>query len=279
MRFLIITDLDNTLLDENYSFEAAADTLKKLRELSVPLIIATSKTIGETLHFQKLLGINHPFVVENGGAGYIPRDFFLSQGKDPFFEGEFYEIPLGVPFEELQGFMEEFSRKYGAKFSYLHSLPVEEVAKLTGLPRALALLAKRRDWDIPFLPESEGIIPLLEKEARARGLRLQKGGLFYHLTGDHSKASALREVLKASGLDDHFIIALGDSPNDLEMLRMAQVPILVSATSESSRLMKEKIPHLRTYKEKAARGWARAVEEILKEIEGGEIWQTSIRQG
>ncbi len=274
---MIITDLDNTLLDENYRFEEAKKTLKRLKEQGIPLIIATSKTLGETLHFQKLLDINHPFVVENGGAGYIPRAFLLDRGKEPFFEGEFYEIPLGVPFEDLLDFMEEFSRKYGVKFSYLHSLPLEEVVALTGLPPHLARLAARREWDVPFLPENEDVIPSLEEEAKRRGLRVQKGGIFYHLTGNHSKSSALKQVLKASGLDGHLIIALGDSPNDLEMLEMADLPVLVSATPETSRKMKERIPHLRTYEEKAARGWSRAVEEILKEIEGGEKWQTYIK--
>ncbi len=263
---MVITDLDNTLLDEKYNFTGAVPVLEKLKFLGIPLIFATSKTFAETLYFQKLAGISDPFVVENGGAGYIPENFL----NEPFFEGEYYEIPLGVPFEELMEFMEDFSALHGEEFLYLHSLSPEETSRLTGLPPHLAKLAKRRDWDVAFIPKRQEIIPVLKEEAEKRGWRLQKGGIFYHLTGNHTKADALKEVLRDSGLEGSLIIALGDSPNDLDMLKMADIPVLVSATAETEKMFKKEIENVRVYRERASRAWAKALRDVLKEIEGGE---------
>ena len=263
---VVITDLDNTLLDEKYQFTEAVPVLERLKSLRIPLIFATSKTFGETLYFQKLAGISDPFVVENGGAAYIPKKFL----KEPFFDGDYYEIPLGVPFEELMEFMEDFSLRHGEEFLYLHSLSPEEASRLTGLPPHLAKLARRRDWDVTFLPKRQEVIPILKEEAEKRGWRLQKGGIFYHLTGNHTKADALKKVLRDSGLEGSLIIALGDSPNDLDMLKMADVPVLVSATGETEEMFKKEIGNVRIFRERASLGWAKALREVLKEIEGGE---------
>ena len=61
--WLIVTDLDGTLLDHHdYSFEAASASLQDIRALNIPLILASSKTRAEILQLQTELQIDYPFI-------------------------------------------------------------------------------------------------------------------------------------------------------------------------------------------------------------------------
>jgi mannosyl-3-phosphoglycerate phosphatase len=58
---VIYTDLDGTLLDHHtYSAEAASATLSKLRELGIPVIPCTSKTVAETRPIAAQLRLDGP---------------------------------------------------------------------------------------------------------------------------------------------------------------------------------------------------------------------------
>ena len=73
--FIIFTDLDSTLLDENYSWEKAKPALNELNKLKIPLILNSSKTICEIEMIRKDLNIFYPVVAENGAVIGIPNDF------------------------------------------------------------------------------------------------------------------------------------------------------------------------------------------------------------
>src|SRR2546423_300740 len=71
--WVVFTDLDGTLLDaETYRYDAARQGLDRLREHAIPLIICTSKTRAEVEPLRNELGNTDPFIVENGGALYVP---------------------------------------------------------------------------------------------------------------------------------------------------------------------------------------------------------------
>ena len=66
---VVFTDLDGTLLEHStYSFAEAEEALDLLRSQDIPLVICTSKTRSEVEFWRRLLGNEHPFIVENGGA-------------------------------------------------------------------------------------------------------------------------------------------------------------------------------------------------------------------
>ena len=74
---IIFTDLDGTLLDHySYSFEAAIPMLGKLEDLGIPVIPITSKTFAEVSRLRDQLNNRHPFIVENGAAIAIPKNYF-----------------------------------------------------------------------------------------------------------------------------------------------------------------------------------------------------------
>ena len=86
--FMVVTDLDGTLLDHHsYSYEAAIPALDKLTDFKIPVIFNTSKTAKEVIPLQQKLSISAPFIVENGSALYIPKrvskTIFTQGNKNP----------------------------------------------------------------------------------------------------------------------------------------------------------------------------------------------------
>ncbi len=197
---VIFSDLDGTLLDEAYSFDAARPALEAVRARGIALVFVTSKTAAETLRLQRLMSVDGPFVVEDGGGVYLRPD---------------ERIALGAPYEEVR----LAARRLGVRG--FGDMSVEEVARETGLPIEVAALAKRREFDEPFLAAPAGI----EEAARALGLRVTRGGRWWHLHGDTDKGRAVR--LLKERLGPARTIGLGDSPLDEPMLAETDVRVRV----------------------------------------------------
>ena len=74
---IVFTDLDGSLLDSTtYSFKAATPALNALREQGIPLVLVSSKTRAEMEPLRQRLGHCDPFIVENGGAVFVPHGLF-----------------------------------------------------------------------------------------------------------------------------------------------------------------------------------------------------------
>ena len=72
-QWLVVTDLDGTLLDHVYDFSAAAPLLGELERQGIPVVPCTSKTAEEVEQFQAAAGLSSPYIVENGGAIHFPH--------------------------------------------------------------------------------------------------------------------------------------------------------------------------------------------------------------
>ena len=88
---VIFTDMDGTLLDhDTYSFEAARPTLASLKEQNIPVIPTTSKTYAELIVLRDTIGLDGPFIVENGAAIYIPHGFFKQKPAGTIWQDGFW---------------------------------------------------------------------------------------------------------------------------------------------------------------------------------------------
>lgn len=215
---LIFTDLDGTLLEHHsYRFDAALPMLSFIKARNIPLIIVTSKTVGEVIELQQKLGIREPFIAENGAGIAFPKN-----------DG-YEELPLGKSYTAIR---DAFTR-YAAQFPIrgFFDMSVEEVARLTGLPMEQAALAKARTFTEPFVLEKESRLDELIRLADADGLAIVKGGRFYHLiTKGQDKAAAIKQLIKQyeTRFNCRFeTVALGDGPNDLTMLAAVDHPVLI----------------------------------------------------
>lgn len=246
-RPVVVSDLDDTLLDRAYGFEAAAPALAELRRRGVPLVLNTSKTAAETLAVQARLGLREPFAVENGGALYWPRGYFSGTAPGAALRGEHLMVALGPPLGDglpgTRGFRD---------------MSDDEVASATGLPLEDAARARLREFDETFVcpPFLEPRLPALAAE---RGLRVTRGGRFWHLHGDSDKGRAVRRLRELFG--EAHVVAIGDGPNDLPMLREADVAIAVPRPDGTTH------PELRGFKAAPApgpSGWNAAILEALR---------------
>ncbi len=165
---VVFSDLDATLLDhQTYSFQAVLPALKKMKERNIPLVLCTSKTRAETEVIAGELGLKHPFIVENGGAIFIPEGYFpgsfYKKARVKVTRKEGYEvIQLGVPYRRLRSVFKMMRKKTGLKMVGFGDLSVKEIASVTGLGQKEAEMAARREYDEPFFLENSFECRLIE---------------------------------------------------------------------------------------------------------------------
>ena len=95
---IIFTDLDGTLLDyKDDSSSRVAPLVSKLKDGGVIILFCSSKTRVEQEVYRKRLGIDTPFIVENGGAIYISRDYFNFAYEYHRLGDGYNVIELGMP--------------------------------------------------------------------------------------------------------------------------------------------------------------------------------------
>jgi mannosyl-3-phosphoglycerate phosphatase len=265
-QLIVFTDLDGTLLDqETYSWEAARPGLEALRSQNVPLILSSSKTREELAPIRRDLESPHPFIVENGGAVYIPEIYFTVPLPDTRTMKGYLRIELGVPYSLLRRALASIRRETGIALLGYGDLDLSEIRRLTGLPEDEARRSQAREYDEPFLIEA----PATEHQTvldriHAMGFQWTKGGRFYHLSGKHDKGVAVRILSDLYGKQHGAVrtVALGDSANDLPMLLAVDEAVIVQRPDGS---------YLETDLKTARRtdgigpvGWNEAILSLLK---------------
>ena len=233
-KLLIFTDLDGTLLDfHTYSFEAALPALIKLRECGMPLTIVSSKTRSEIERLLNVLPLLwRLFISENGSAVYLDRQIAIPPGFHAELRVGYRAIVLGRRYEEVLEALHRARTICKARVRGFHDMTVQEVARLTGLDTESASRAKDREFSEPFtFHGSEDTLHCLKTELRETGVNCIEGGRLYHAVGQTGKGLATQMVIdffRASPRGSRWkTVALGDGPNDIDMLRCADIAVII----------------------------------------------------
>ncbi len=249
----IFTDLDGTLLDAaTYSFEPARPALQALAARGIPCILVTSKTAAEVEPLRRQLDNHDPFIVENGGAVFIPHP-----------GGAYDRIECGVRYEQLTGALERASEESGCRVRGFHTMTNAEVAELCGFGEEQARLAKRRLYDEPFvILDPEKATDLFAAFER-RGLSHTLGGRFHHIFGGNDKGRAVEALLshyrRAHG--QVHSIGLGDGPNDAAFLEITDVAVIVRNAAGQPPRLRRSGAIVTTHE--GPRGWNEAVLRLI----------------
>lgn len=225
---IVFSDLDGTLLDhETYSYTAAEPALAALRRHGVPLILASSKTAAEIAPLRARIGFGHcPAIVENG-AGTLPPGSATDQQTES-------------DYSRLRSIVDKAPEHLRSQFRGFADLGVAGIAAATGLPQDAARLAAERRFSEPGLwsgtdRDQESFAAWLADH----GVHARSGGRFLTLSFGGTKAGQMDAIIAELFADTApFIVALGDAPNDIEMLERADRGIIIANPHGTS------VPHL-----------------------------------
>jgi mannosyl-3-phosphoglycerate synthase len=275
---VLITDLDGTLLHPlTYSYSAALDAVRKLQAQEIPIVFCSAKTSMEQQFYRDELGITAPFIVENGGAIYIPKDYFRLPFAYDKALPDYLVIELGIPCAELRHRLiaildtacrqiETNPRMGGISINSFGNMSTEDIAKETGLSLKLAALAKQREYSetLKITGDKRAIETVLSEISRA-GLLVIHGGRFYEVTGGNNKEKATRVLLDLYKLNYGNIVSfgIGDGQGDLPFLTNVDHPMLVQDADKH--WQKLDIRNLVRLKGVGPEGWSRAVELLLNQ--------------
>jgi mannosyl-3-phosphoglycerate phosphatase len=265
MTLLIFTDLDGSLLDHHgYSAAGARPALDRIKRLLIPLIFTTSKTRAEVEGLQGELGLECPFIVENGGGLFFPPAFADLPLPEADMCGRYRVLRFGVDYAMLRRFLEEHAKRF--RIRGFGDMSTAEVAERTGLPQKQAAWAKKREFTEPFV--CEGDLEGFREVAAGQGLALTRGGRFFHLMGARQdKGRAVRAAIRAwrSAGRPVMAIGVGDSENDGPLLANVEIPVQIPGPDGYfARLTVEPLVRARF---PGSRGWGEAVSGLLDDWE------------
>ena len=251
---LVFSDIDGTLIDhDTYSYSAAEECLELLRRHHIPLILASSKTSAEIIPLRRELGFQgSPAICENG-AGLI--------------EGDTEAGTSGDDYHRLRRLLNIVPKALRRHFRGFGDMTTEEVVEATGLPADAAVRARRREFSEPGLwSGSEDEKARFLESLNKKGVSATQGGRFLTLSFGATKANRMGEIM--ARFEAPVSIALGDAPNDVEMINAADYGVIVANPSHAPlpTLDGEKTGRIIRTKKPGPEGWSGAVLRILSNL-------------
>ena len=263
MTFIFITDLDGTLLgQQHFDFDQIKSNVTGLLDAGHVLVLASSKTKAEIESFCDVLGRKVPFIYENG-AGV--ENFHLPFGcvEAPYLR----QNPKAIRTDLLLKIWEQNIPSYlNSLCHFVKDRDRDAQQACLGLRAEALNKAMKRSYSLPFtFSGSTSQSEELECLATQAGLSMQQGGRVYNLSGCHNKADYLPKIRKWAKkiISTPVLIVLGDSKNDIEMLKQADVSCVIPNQNGSCLSLGNGISPTIIAPRAAPLGWLDAVMEAM----------------
>jgi len=264
LRFLIITDLDHTMLGPRLESGRAGELSRRLFQLGVPVVPVTAKTLAEVLLLADKIGLDpNRFLVgvENGGAvyassGLLPDPELRFSVMGVTVEGK----ELGVPIDVWRHRIEDIIGQIKCDILILND--VELVKKLTGFDSDMARALVERRYDLVLWSNEKRCLERVKSKAESEGFSALLGSRFLHIYKHKGKRGAAEYILKLFGNSIRGpVVALGDSPIDWPMLEVSDIPIVIPRYRGIEQIRLN--PRFRVARYPAPDGWIDAVTQVL----------------
>ena len=227
-RHMISTDLDASLLNDDYQWTPATAALHMIARHDAVLVLNSSKTVREMQPLAAALmrdcGLGPiPIVAENGAVLALPI------GASP---DEYALTYLGPRRDAIVAVAHQLRKASGCEFTGFADMSPKTLMAHTGLSFESAQMAMDRQATEPILWHgTDAAWTAFVQALGAAGIRAVRGGRFVHLMGATDKADGQRAALEwcQTQYPDALwtVVACGDSPNDVGMLDAADVAVVI----------------------------------------------------
>jgi mannosyl-3-phosphoglycerate phosphatase len=236
---IVFTDIDGTLMDiYSGKFEGTDLLVKKLAKMGIPVILCSAKTRSEQEYIRNNLGLSDPFIIENGGAVVIPDGYFDDFEIVPHTRKNGYSlIEIGGRSNEIRKRLARIREEIQIDFKGTTDMVMNEISKKVQIPLPFAKRMSKREYGETILEIDPSGLGRLAKACTRTGLKVIQGGRYVDITLGNDKGKATRvliDLFKRKYRPRRTIfIGLGDSENDLPMLKLMDIPVLVQRTNGS----------------------------------------------
>ena len=231
---IIFTDIDGTILDNTGEYGETPKLISSLIKNSIPVILCSAKTLAEQNRVRKQIGLTDPFIVENGGAIVIGKEYFdLSQIMKDYAVKERdgnYIVELGKPATKIREILDDIRKNFNISFRGVADISIQELSNITRLSPEKAKEMARREYGETILQIEKRDLERLTRIARERNLSLIHGGRFFDVTMGNDKGKAVEvlvDLFKKKYDYNVTFFGVGDSENDASMLERMDHPLLV----------------------------------------------------
>lgn len=220
--YVIITDLDGTLLDKNKNISKEnLEAINYFIENGGRFSVATGRVIEATEVYLSNININLPIIVYNGGViyDYIKKEIISEKYVDDKqkqitnkIKEDYNDVGIEIYANRKLYVLEDSGN---SKRSATEMLEIiydikEEIYSM--------------DWHKILVVGESGVIDYVEKtfydKYKIRGTRSGRTS-FELLPVNESKGQALKNIIELFNLEPDKVICVGDNMNDLELLKEA----------------------------------------------------------
>ena len=236
---IVFTDIDGTLIDiYSGNFEGTDLLVRKFVRMGTPVILCSAKTRSEQEHIREKLGLSDPFIIENGGAVVIPDGYFEDLEIVPHTRKNGYSlIEIGGHSNEIRKQLSKIREELQIDFKGTTDVTLDEISRRVQIPLPFAKRMSKREYGETILEIDPSDLGKLAKACKRIGLKVIHGGRYTDITQGNDKGKAthvLVDLFKRKYQPKRTIfIGLGDSENDLPMLRLMDIPVLVQRANGS----------------------------------------------
>lgn len=229
---LLATDLDGTLLRDDLTLSPRTlAALRDAREAHVQTVPVTARPPRRVLALSKVLGLGGQVLCANGALVYdldldmVVRETRLAAALTHELINALREAAPGVAFAVEAGvhFGSEEHYAIPAEHAEDHGTGSRLDAVELSREGVTKLIVQHRDGSL------EQLLALVARCAGPHANVTHSGSLFVEVSAAGvTKAAALAEYCAERGIDAREVVAVGDMPNDLPMLRWAGWSVAVA---------------------------------------------------
>lgn len=229
-RYLIMTDLDSTLLNKKSKLSFLTKRyVKKLTKQGHLFVLATGRPFQGSYNYYKELKLTTPIVCDNGGSIHFPND----HSKDIYSK-----IPLDIFLDFIKEIKKYIYAAYSSDFETIYFYNRKEVPDfIQHLSPSREIIEGEFDSIVKKSPINPSIfikkeniytvIEIIKKEKYSKYISYRTWISEYHISTielfakDGTKGHALDKLKKLYNIPFENDLAFGDQINDLELITHA----------------------------------------------------------
>ena len=159
------------------------------------LILCSSKTKAE----QELImeaELSEPFIVENGGAIFLPLSYFDGTLNFKARKIDNYQvIELGKPAAIVMSKLKELRENYDLDFTAASEMSIDELCKIALMEKEAALRMIQREYGETIVEINNRDFDKFVTKVEDIGLKVISGGRFMDVTGGNNKGTAVKVLI------------------------------------------------------------------------------------